>query len=394
MSNLLQVCVYNTDPEASKELEAAIRELHFVRLVAEVSTPTDLAAALQEADIKLVFFHLDPAPTAVVDVISQLSTRHPEVGLVAISHRTDPQAILAPIRAGCDQFVCKPIDPEDLASAVAQVSSKRLLSRARSRCICVTAASGGAGATSIACNLALEIGHLTNRNCALVDLDLQFGDVALNFDCEPKYTLHDLAVAGADVDHASLSSVLTTLPCNVAILTRPEMIEQQEQVTPDTIQRVLGLLMAGYENTVIDVPHHFDACTAAAFAQSEVIFIVCQLLVPSIRNVKRYYDALRQIGVPEEHVEVVVNRDAGRDGRLTVKDVEDAVKKPVYACIPNDYQFVARSIDLGRPIAALDRDSPVRTAIRKMARDITSEPDSETPTKDVRRGFLSRFLVK
>jgi Flp pilus assembly CpaE family ATPase len=90
----------------------------------------------------------------------------------------------------------------------------------------------------------------------------------------------------------------------------------------------------------------------------------------------------------------VVNRSDGRSGRLTVREFEEAVKKPVYACIPNDYQFVARSIDLGKPVAALDHSSPVRTAIRRMARKATSGDYKETPEKDERRGLFARLLAR
>ena len=394
MSNLLRVCLYNTDPESSRELTDPIRALNFVRLVAEVGNPDNLATALQEHAVNLVFFHLDPDPDPVVDVIDELATRYPELPLIALSHQMGPDAILAPMRAGCDQFVCEPIDPADLASAVSRVTSKRLLATPRSRCICITGSTGGAGSTSIACNLALEIGNVTGRDCALIDLDIVFGDVALNFDCEPKYDLNDLAVAGADLDDSILSSALKTLPCKVSILSRPEIIGQYELITADTIHRVIEMLKRSYEHIVIDTPRDLNAWTTAALANADLIFIVCQLLVPSIRNAKRYYDILLQMGIPDERLEFIVNRTDGRSGRVTVKDIEASVKKPVFACIPNDYQFVARSIDFGRPIAALDRNSPVRAAIATMAKRVTAGAKPKSGEKDQRRGFLGRFLAK
>jgi Flp pilus assembly CpaE family ATPase len=70
------------------------------------------------------------------------------------------------------------------------------------------------------------------------------------------------------------------------------------------------------------------------------------------------------------------------------------VRKPVLACVPNDYQFVARSIDFGRPIAALDRNSPVRSAIRKLAQQILARTGAERGAQEGRRGFFSRILSK
>ncbi len=394
MGNLLHVCLYNIDADRGPELETSIRSLNFVRMDVQVSTPEALATILQDSEINLVLFHLDPDLNSVVEVIEQVSSRYPELALIAVSHRTEPEAILAPMRAGCDQFVCEPIDQKDLAAAISRAAGKHLLSKPRSKCICITGASGGAGATSIACNLALEIGHLTNRVCALVDLDLQFGDVALNFDCEPKFNFHDLAAAGADLDRSVLVSALHTLPCNVAVVARPDTIEQAAEVTEDTIQRVIQLMTGSYENIVFDMPCQQDSRTACALALADVIFIVCQRLVPSIRNAKRYYDFVNRMGISDERVKILLNREGTRNERITAKDVEETIGQPVYATIPNDYQFVARSIDLGRPIAALDQNNPVRVAIREIARELTREPGAEDSKPEERRGFLSRFLAK
>ncbi len=397
MGNLLQVCLYNVDAESSSELQAHIEALNFVRLAGEVSTPGDLAAALNDTPINLVFFHLDPDPVAVIEIIDEVSSRFPELAAIAISHETGPEAILAPIRAGCDQFVCEPIDPADLAAAVGRVTSKRLLNQSKSRCICVTGATGGSGATSIACNLAMEIAHLTEAKCALVDLNLQFGDVAVNFDCETSYTFFHLAQAGADLDRSVMESVLKELACDVSLLARPETLDQQAHVTADTIHHAIELLASMFESTVIDLPRRLDTCTFAAASQADLVLIVCQLLVPSIRNAKRYYDFLVHAGIPEERIEIVVNRGDSSGGRITKKDLEDLTKKPIFASIPNDYQFVSRSLDFGRPIASLDRNNAVRTAIRKMAQKVVSDQGGaagKTPKAAGRRGFLSRLLSK
>ncbi len=394
MNGSVNVCLYNVDPEASAELAAAISNLNFVRLVADVDSPEQLASALQSQSINLIFFHLDPEPDNVVDVIEQISGRYPDIALVALSHATEPAAILAPMRAGCDQFVCEPIDPADLAAAVARVTTKRLLAQPKTRCICVVGSSGGVGTTSIACNLAMEIGHFTDHTCALVDMDLQFGDVSLNFDCHPKYTMYDLACAGADLDEAIMESTMVDLPCNVAMLARPEMLEHVESITPDTIDRVFQSLRGKYENIVVDVSNHLTPCSVAAMTQADTVLIVTQLLVTSVHNAKREYDVLTRLGIPEDRLQVVLNRFDGRAGRISAEDVEDMLHKPLFARVPNDYQFVARSIDFGQPVAAHDRKSPVRAAIRGLAERMTGDAKEQDDTSDARRGFFGRLLSR
>lgn len=395
MSNNLNYVLYNLDPNSSQELTSNLATLSFLRRKGEVTSPESLAEILQENEINLVFFHLDPECAPVLEVIEQVSTRFPDLPMIALSHDTHPEAILGPMRAGCDQFVCEPIDHADLAAAVARIASKRLISGTQCRRICVTGGSGGAGTTSLAANLALEIGHLTDRGCALVDLDLQFGDLAVNFDIEPKYTIFDLAVSGPEVDKSMLVGSMCSLPENVSLLARPREIGQDEQVTPETIHRVIELLGGVYENIVVDIPREVSARTLAAFTQADTVLIVCQMIVPGIRNAKRYYDALVQGGVDGDRIHYVVNRYSGNSGRMNIKDVEAVIKQPVYTRIPSDYEFVAQSLDLGQPIASDDKKNPVRSAICAMAEQIIGDGSAESVSvKTPKKGLLGRLLSR
>lgn len=395
MNSLLHVCIYNTDENAIRELEDSVCALNFIRLESFVSSPEQLEQVLLDQTIHIVFFNLDPDSESVVEVIEQVTNRHPEVALLAASCKNDPESILAPMRAGCDQFICKPIDLEDLSQAVKRVASKRFAVQHKSRLICITGSGGGVGTTSIACNLAMEIGEVTGRPCALIDLDLQFGDVATNFDTDPKYTIYDLAMAGADLDSSVLESALSSLPCKVRVLARPEMIENAEAVTSESIYRILELLMHGHENIVCDVPHNINPITNAAMINADLIFIVTQLSVPSIRNAKRYTDTLIRSGLSEDKIAFIVNRYGGRsNGRITLQDFKEAIGKAPFGCVPNDYQFVARSIDFGRPIAALDHNSPVRVAIHKIAKQIIKDPSGAIDNNEPTRGFFKRLLSK
>lgn len=394
MANLLHVCLYNEEAEASDTLLSQIGALNFVRIVAEVGDPETLATSLQGGGINLVFFHLDPDPARVQEVIEQVATKFPGLALIAISHDTSPEAILAPMRAGCDQFVCEPMDHNDLSTAVARAASKRALGGVASRCVCVTSASGGVGTTSLAANLALEIGSITQRACALVDMDFQFGDLAMNFDCAPRFTFYDLATSGADLDRAVLESSLAPLPCNVSLLARPEKIQHAATLNADMVHRVIEVLLDNYENVVIDLPGGVEPRSIAAMAQADYVLLVCQLIVPNIRNTKRYLDAIVQEGIADERIHVVVNRCQPTPGRVTTKDLEDAVKRPPFATIPSDYHFVAQSIDFGQPIATDDTKNAVRTAIRDMAIRIIDDGGSAAPDQVEKKGLLGRLLSK
>ena len=131
MAKHLHVCIYDASGVSDPRLEQAIRGLNFVRLGAQAQTPEELVNVLHDESGNLLFLNLDPDTDAVVDIITDVSSRYPDLALIALSERTDPQSILAPMRAGCDQFVCKPVDAADLAQAVTRAASKHLLNQAK-----------------------------------------------------------------------------------------------------------------------------------------------------------------------------------------------------------------------------------------------------------------------
>jgi len=372
MNSFRRACLYNTEPASSKALREQIGAASTLEVTHEVGTPEQLAELLRKRESKLVFFHLDPDPGPVLEVIDQVSVRYPDLVLIATSHQTSPQVILSAMRAGCDQFVCEPIEPGDLGTALARVAGKCRLTRKAGRCVCVAGAAGGCGTTSIACGLALEIARQSGTRCILADLDLQFGTVAVTFDCEPQFSIFDLAQEHADgeLDRAVLEAALTTFPCNVSILPRPATLRQQRCVTPELVRRVMDLLTGSYAHVVVDLPRQIDACTRAVLDQADLMLIVCQLSVLSIGNAKRYMDALAELGIPPERVEVVVNRHDGSRGLITIEDAQETIEKPVFAWVPNDYAFVSELLDLGRPADAFSADNPVRTAIGAIAQKI------------------------
>ncbi|MCH7701792.1 MAG: hypothetical protein IID37_08895 [Planctomycetes bacterium] len=398
MKRSLDLCLYNTEPASSRALREALAGLNYVRFEVEVSTPQDLAEALSATEIGLVFFHLDPDADAVIDVIDKVATQRPDLALMAASDNRDPNIILAAMRSGCAQFVCEPIEPADLANAVWRAAARHLAALGgKTQVISVLGASGGAGATTIACNLAMEIGNLTESQCALADMDFQFGDVATNFDCTPKYTFLDLAQAGDNLDQGLLSAAVTELPCRVSLLARPPLPEQLDAITPEVVDHAIHLLATAYENVIIDLPRVLDAKMFAVLERTDTILLVCQLSVASIRNARRTLEALLRAGIPEDTIEVILNRFDGKSGCVGRADLEKTLKKSIYAAIPNNYRLVSQSLDLGRPLASLDAKNPVRVAMRGLAQRLLADSEvnpADSSADKGSTGVLRRLFSK
>ena len=159
---------------------------------------------------------------------------------------------------------------------------------------------GGVGTTSVAVNLGCSLARDDKNSVALVDLDLCLGDADIFLDAIPDYTLVDVAQNVSRLDFALLKRSLTKHSSGLFLLPRPMQLEDVALITPDDLQRVIGLMKATFTHLVLDLSKSYSPVDMVALEAANDILLVAQLDLPCLRNVVRLDD--------------VVQRDAG-DGR-------------------------------------------------------------------------------
>jgi pilus assembly protein CpaE len=314
------------------------------------------------------------------------------VSVLGVSRRTDPQTIISAMRAGCGQFVTWPIEVNDLNEAIERIRSSRVQTVQTSKRICIVGSAGGAGATTIACNLAIELGHLAGLRSALVDMNLEFGDVCASFDCAPSFSVADACREGVEIDRLLLSKAMLELPCQVSILAAPKTIQEVHEIVPENIASMFKVMAGVFPYVVADLPRSYAYLSCAALEDADYVLIVTQLGVPFIRNASRIIEYLKSLGVSDKHVEIVLNRCNSAIDRITPEDVAAHFGKPIFAMVPNDYRRVQSALDLGHPIVADAPSSPARLAIRKMARKIAGVEEQEESPAETTISFLGKLL--
>jgi pilus assembly protein CpaE len=357
--------------EVQQALHQPFQEIPNLRIVGQVSTADELMDWIGRLSVDLVVVNLDSEDA--FDVVDQVRSASARVGILGISKSSEPNTIIKAMRAGCNQYVRWPIERSDLRAALDQIEGMVAPRYDGSKRICVVGAAGGAGSTTVACNLAIELAALAQRECGLIDLNLELGDVACLFDTQPLYSVADVCKDGVDLDRSVLERGFHKLPCNVSILVRPAALEDAYQVTPEGVQNLLNEARNMFPFLVIDLPRSFDRVTAAALLDADRVLVVTQLNVSSIRNATRIHDWLRKMGTPEQSIGIVLNRATATNGHVTSDDVEGHFGKAPFAVIPNDYRRVQSSLDMGYSVVKDDPRNPVQVAIREMARKIGSD---------------------
>ncbi len=386
----LCICTFDKPDADQDALRKAFAAVEGVEVAATLDSWSSLHEFMLRGSVDAVAVNLDTEQG--LEVVGSLARLFAECSIIGVSKNTKADFIIQAMRSGCAQFVCAPIDPDDLRNAMQRVRPARPQKSQPSRRICVVGSSGGAGATTIACNLAMEMAHHIGERVALVDLNLEYGDVACAFDAHSKYTIADICGEGAEVDAETLRVVLHELPSNISIIARPEHVAESRDVTPDGVDRMFRMLADEFPFVLVDLPRAYSFLSAVAVGRADKILLVTQLAIPSIRNARRIYEGLLEMGADPSTVQILLNRYKADFERVTLKDIEQHFGRPVFAVVPNDYQYVSASLDLGHPIGADAPASKCRAAIQEVARKLAPEYSvTDEPSKQG-AGLLSKLL--
>jgi pilus assembly protein CpaE len=234
--------------------------------------------------------------------------------------------------------------------------------------IVVASPKGGVGKTTTAVNLAALLAESAPGEVVVIDLDLQFGDVATVLDLEPSYTIADAFASGGD-DSMRLRTLLMAHEANFYVLCGSDDPAENGRVTGDQIRKLVHHYSSTFRYVVIDTPGGLHEETLASLEEATDIVLVAALDVATLRAVHREVGVLAQLSLLPQRRRVVLNRTDSRSG-LTERDAERIIGLPIDAVIPASDR-VALAGNQGELVVASRRRNPVRRQFMELARAVT-----------------------
>lgn len=285
------------------------------------------------------------------------------IRLIAMSQQNEPERIRAAMRAGYREYVVLPADGSQLRQAVRESDLTSVGSEDQGQLISIVGSKGGVGTTMVACNLAAELSPV-QRVC-VVDLDFSMGDVAAFFDLQPKSSIHDLMASVTRLDSRMLSGSVSVHPSKVHVLAQPMEILTDEAVAGEKVLQVLTVVADTYQFAVADCGCRIDEATLTTTAVSDLILLVCNPDVPSVKNAWRRLQLMERQGTDKGIVRLVVNK--WRKGlELSLADIERSLGIPVAATISFDEVTSMAAINSGKIMREVDKRSPAVRDISAM----------------------------
>lgn len=324
-------------------------------------------------------------------VAERLDVKHPEISVVLVAVPS-ASVLERAMHAGTRGVLSPDAERVEIESVVARaitVAQRRremvtpvVETGPKNRVIPILAAKGGSGKTTVSTNLAVSLAHAYPGDVVIVDLDMQFGDVASAFGLEPIHTFTDIARQSGPVDLTRLKTLLTPKQsAGLYVLAAPDSPAEADDLDPKMAAEIIKLLATEFPYVIVDTAAGIDEFTLEVLDLATDLVLVASMDVPSVRAVAKEIDALEMLGLRSADWHLVLNRASSKVG-LTVEDVETTLGLEIDVRIPSS-RSVPLSVNRGVPVSIKERKSPVGRAFEELARR-TAHAD----TKD--SGWLRR----
>ncbi len=345
-----------------------------------VGAEREVGRLLEGAYSRICIIDFDQNPDEAMWIAERLHSEYPDVYVFAASSNSQPDRIIAAMRAGCAEYLLKPLQNERVLDGIARVEAKqkeRVRSKIRGRVISLIGAKGGTGVTALALHLALHLSNGTKRRCLLVDQHQALGDASLYLGTgRHQYSFFELAGNTDRLDEELLQGFLLHHQSGLDLLDSPEALDSIH-APPAAIEQTLGFLAEMYQFVVLDLPPGLTDATLAAISQSDQVAIVLTAELPAVRNAVRYIEHLAKLGYGSSAIRIVLNRHS-KKGPLADDKVEKALQRPISYRIPNSYNELIRAINAGVPIGRETR-SEFAQAMNAWAQEVIAAKTGAKP---------------
>ena len=238
---------------------------------------------------------------------------------------------------------------------------------------------GGVGKSVLAVNLAAALARTSGEPVVVLDLDLQFGDVAVMLRLQPLHTFTDAISAGDLLDETLLRSFLARHEkSGVYVLAAPTSPSEADHVDSAAMLRVLDLLRDMFGHVVIDTPPHLSEVVLQAVAESDLVGFVVAMDVPSVKNARLGLQAFSLLQLPLGKVVLLLNR-AGSKVHLAPHDIERVLEMKVDLSLPSDVT-VTQSVNQGVPVLLEYPRSPFSAQVTLLADLVLNRAEETSPT--------------
>lgn len=424
----IRLMIVDDVPDTTENVQ---KLLYFERDIQVIATATSGREAIAKAlhlvpDVILMDINMPDMDglRAAQIILQQVQTR-----IVMMSVQTEPEYLQRALLVGVRGYLTKPFTSDELVNTlrnIAQVQVQQSAapapgpgapngngrnhinhapppspypapissSRSRQHVIAVFSGKGGVGRSVVALNLAITLRQLTQERVALVDADLQAGDVHVLLNMNTSSSIDDLREAislDAEIIHHSMA----VHDSGLMVLRAPLSPESAERFTEDEMKRIMVDLRENFDYLVVDMSTNYSDANLMILEMANQVVLVTTLELTSLNKVTRFFDVAGRLGFPEQKIVLVCNRVQSYYG-IKPQQLEGQLRHRVAALLPEENQLMVNAVNRGVPFVLYQRNHAVTRQFAALAKQLALNAAQEEravlagPAQKGKRGLFRR----
>lgn len=372
MENLSSVFILDKNEQSRNITKSFIEGLEFIENIEVFDNYKQGYEAIKNSQNPIVIMDISEEFAELNEIADNIKLCTSKIIITSLDYSTN--TIIKALRLGAKEFLPKPILKDDLIRVLTMLNSVSAENdSSQSKIISVYSNKGGIGKTTIAVNLAAELARVTKDKVALIDLNLQLGDISTFLNLNPpfdvNYVMRKLVDKSEDILIKGFEKYKDT---SLYILADPSYIEQSESITPAMVTTLFAALKKVFSYIVIDMSSSIDPISLKILDSSDWILFTTIVNIPAIRNAQRCLNLFRSRKYPKDKVKIIINRYMDND-EINLEDIENTLGETIYWKIPNNYFTIMEAINKGETITEINAKSNIGNNFRDFATRVSDD---------------------
>ncbi len=397
----IHILIVDDLPETRENVRKLLQFEPEFEVIGQAGSGEQAIEMAQELSPDIILMDINMPGVDGIGASQTISELVPHSQIIIMSVQSDADYLRRAMLAGARDFLTKPFSGDELINAIRRVHAKRPAVAAtkpgrggskavdpgdngqppdEGKLIAVFSPKGGSGCTTISVNLAVSLANQGYRTL-LIDGSLQFGDVAVMLNLKTITTLVDVVERINELDADFISSVVQVHNSGLHVLLAPPRPEMADVVTEEHMKTLLEMLRDLYNFVIIDTSSALNDVALTILDTSDRILLITQQNLPSLKNISRFFDLSNSLAYSPQKVWMIVNRATSKQG-ISVKDIENTLKRPVMVTIPSNDLVCNAAANEGIPVVSgPGQKQPVGLALLQLAERLGQE-GRNTPVTD------------
>jgi pilus assembly protein CpaE len=359
----------------------------------------DVSAVIVASDPDIVLVEHAKGTEKGLEVIDDLSLHFANIPVLAILQEEDSSMVQRALLAGARAFILLPFTRINLLTMVRRVlelqerntsarspqATSSIVSALTLSTFAVFSPRGGVGCSTIATNLALSLMEQSSKNVLLFDGKQYFGHADVMLNLRTRNSIADLIPHSNNLDEGLIKDVVLQHISGLNVLLSAPSLQVAQGIRPEDIYNIIVGMQGVYDYIVVDGGNSLSEVAVTMLDSAYRILLVLKPDLASLRDARQFLEISHSLGYPNEKILLVLN-EATSKGGVKGGDIESALKRKLFASIPQDTANAQRSLNRGIPLNIRYPNSPISKSINSMANSLIELVDRELASPHVGKG--------